>query len=100
MFQPGWLFIAQLLCLSAPLLFVAIVRPFEDWLKNVASVTVYCTSILAIIAPVCPETAQAPLGYLIVILMSLFCVAASVLTIMRAVLNRKDPKMSTLRHES
>ena len=98
MFQPGWLFIAQLLCLSAPLFFVIIVRPFEDWLKNVSSAAVYCTSILAIIAPICPKQAQTPLGYLIVIMMSLFCVAICTLTIVRMIRDRLSPKVSRKRY--
>ena len=94
MFLPGWLFIAQLLCLAAPLLFVVIVRPFEDWLKNISSAAVYCTSILAIIAPICPKQAQAPLGYLIVIMMSLFCVLMITVIVGRMIRDRLSPNIS------
>jgi len=94
MYEPGWLFITQLLCLAAPLIFVIVVRPFEDWLKNISSAAVYCTSILAIIAPICPKDAQVPLGYLIVILMCLFCVAMVVVTFTRMVRDRLHPTLS------
>ena len=90
MYDSEALFITQLICLSAPLLYIIIVRPFRDWLKNVASVCMYCISILAIVAPICPEDAQVPLGYIIVILMFLVCVALIIIPIVRT-LKRQPP---------
>ena len=88
MYQPGWLFITQLACLGAPLLYVVCVRPFEDWLKNAASAAVYCASIVAIVAPVCPKDVQAPLGYTMVVLMAFFCVAIIGVMVIRTIVER------------
>jgi len=89
MFDNGWLFITQLIALSIPLLYVAIVRPFTDWLKNVSSAVVYCTSILAIVAAELPSNAQLPLGFVIVFLMALFCIGLFSITIGRLVISRR-----------
>ena len=88
MFDAGWLFITQLICLALPLLYIVIMRPFRDWLKNMASISVYCISILAIVAPICPPEAQFALGYVAVILMFLVSVALIAIPIARRLKKR------------
>jgi len=98
MYDAGWLFITQLICLALPSLYIIIVRPFRDWLKNMASVAVYCISILAVVAPICPTEAQLPLGYVIVILMFLVCVALIIIPIVRKLKKRAIIKPSENRY--
>lgn len=84
-FHRSRLFVAQLLCVGPPLLYVVMVRPFKEWFKNVSSVIVYCATIFAVAASVSPQYARTPLSYVIVLLMLLFLVGMLAIPLVRYV---------------
>eukprot|EP00698_Gefionella_okellyi_P003991 TRINITY_DN1369_c0_g1_i1.p1 TRINITY_DN1369_c0_g1~~TRINITY_DN1369_c0_g1_i1.p1 ORF type:complete len:4179 (+),score=776.41 TRINITY_DN1369_c0_g1_i1:1337-12538(+) len=73
----GWRSIWQLIILSIMVLFVVIVRPFNDWWKTCGATIIYLASLLAVIHPVLGESDIAVgVAWVMVAMMLLFAMLA------------------------